>query len=145
MATAQKSKTKPTEAAPTTATVYPLGLKVRIVPNEQRTEMPWPDHLPVPQIGTFEWKSQGDGTFKPVIRLQPVWVKMHANVTQDLGINITYHSLRRLMTGGFIRQRQITPGQFAFDLQSFFQHCAKVEADPEFWTGENLKRYMEAI
>lgn len=125
-------------------TVYPAGMKVKIVPNE--ICQPWPQHLPLPeQIGVFEWVPRGDGTYEPKIRLHSKMIRMRATITDELGLGITYNSLRRLMTAGFVKSRQITPGQYAFDLQSYYQHVAKVAADPEFWTGQNLRRYMEAI
>ncbi len=97
------------------------------------------------RIGVFEWKDQGDGTFKPTIRLHPKMFRMRAAITEELGLGITYESLRRLMTAGFVKSLQVTPGQYAFDLSSFFQHCQNVRANPEFWSGANLRKYMEAI
>ncbi|GEM_PF-5040509 len=124
-------------------TVYPVGIKVKVAPDDQLTL--WPDHLPVPEIGVFEWVAQGDGNYKPMIRLHPKLVRMGESTIKELGLGVSYNSLRRLMTGGFVRYVQVTPGNYAVDLQSFYQHIAKVKADPDFWTGKNLKKYMEAI
>lgn len=133
-----------TLADPNTVTVYPAGLKIRISPDAELT--PWPDHLPVPgRIGVFEWQETAPGNYQPKIRTHPKMIRMRATITEELGLGITYNSLRRLMTAGFVKWHQVTPGQYAFDLQSFYQHLAAVAADPEFWRGKNLRRYMEAI
>lgn len=124
-------------------TVYPTGIKIRISPDE--TVADWPDHIPVPsRIGVFEWSAQADGAYKPKIRLQNKMVKMSLDVPEELGLGCSYKTLRRLMIAGFVASEQVSPGQYAFDLQSFYQHRAKVRADPEFWTGANLRRFMEA-
>jgi hypothetical protein len=97
------------------------------------------------RTGVFEFQEQADGTYRPVIRLHSTWVRMRTDISEELGLGIPYTSLRRLMTAGFIESRQLTPGQYCFSLQSFYRHCAAVKADPDFWTGKNLRRYMEAI
>jgi hypothetical protein len=133
--------------APREVTIYPTGIKQKVTPDTSGC-VPWPDHLPVPtMIGVFEMQPQPDGTFKPMLRLHTTWVRMKANITEELGLGITYASLRRLMLAGFVRSKQVTPGQYSFCLQSYNQHLARVKADPEFWSprGPNLKRYMEAI
>lgn len=123
-------------------TVYPHGIKVRVTPTEQ---IPWPDHLPVQEIGVFEWTPQGDGSYRPMIHLHPKLVRMGDTMIRELGLGVSYNSMRRLMTAGFVRYVQVTPGNYSIDLQSFFQHLSRVKSDPEFWTGKNLQKYMESI
>jgi hypothetical protein len=125
--------------------VYPTGVRLQVAPGADGLA-PWPDHIPVPaMIGVFEMSQQPDGSFRPMIRLHTTWVRMKTNICEELGLGVTYTSLRRLMAAGFVKSKQTTPGQYSFCLQSFHQHCAKVQADPEFWSGENLRRYMEAL
>ena len=129
---------------PELTTVYPAGVKIRIAPGEQLVD--WPAHLPVPgRIGVFEWIETAPGNYQPKIRTHSKMIRMRATITEEMGLGITYNSLRRLMTAGFVKWHQVTPGQYAFDLQSYYQHVAKVAADPEFWSGTNLRKYMEAI
>ncbi len=124
--------------------VYPPGIKVTVTPDAPT--VPWPEHIPLPaKLGVFEWAPQADGSYRPVIRLHDKMVRLKANITEELGLGISYDSLRRLMRAGFVKSEQRTPGQYAFCLQSYFQHVAAVRADPEFWSGKNLRRYMEAI
>ena len=122
--------------------ILPIGVKVKVTPGEE--VYPWPNHLPVPRLGVFEWEPDPDGRYRAVFRTQSIWVRMREKVTEEYGLGITYQSLRRLMIAGFVESRQLTPGQFALNLQSFYKHCEKAR-DPEFWTGANLKRYMEAL
>jgi hypothetical protein len=126
--------------------IYPLGVKVRVKAAPDEDAVPWPEHLPIPTtVGVFEMAPERDGRFVPMLRLHATLVKMTSNITEQLGLGITYISLRRLMLAGFVRSVQITPRQYAFDLQSYYQHLNHVAQDPEFWTGKNLKRYKEAI
>ena len=124
--------------------LFPIGVKMRVAPDQEFA--PWPSHLPVPRVGMMEWVPQADGSYRPMIHCHPVWVRMTEHITEDLGLGINYQALRRLMRAGFVRERRIAPGQYSFDLQSYFKHCAAVQADPYFWENErNLKRYMEAL
>lgn len=127
---------------PEKVTVYPTGVKVEVVPGKN-ARVPWPDHLPVPKLGIFEWTEEEGGVYRPVIKLQPVWVRSTEDAPKTYGLGISYSGLRRLMIAGFVERRQITPGQWSFNLQSFYQHIAQVKADENFWTGKNLRRYLE--
>ena len=133
--------------APTnTITVYPNGVRIQVTPGDQLTF--WPEQIPLPShatVGVFEWVRNAQGSYDPMVRIHPKMIRCGEAAITDLGLGIGYYSLRRLCRGGFVRWQQITPGQYAFDLQSYYQHLAKVQADPEFWTGKNLKKYMEAI
>lgn len=127
-------------------TIYPAGLKLRVSPEEPLA--PWPAHVPIPNsIGVFEWIADpaNPTAFKPMIRVQSSMVRMRMGITEELGLGLSYNSLRRLMLAGFVRSIQVTPGQNAFCLQSYYKHVAAVAADAEFWTGHNLKRYMETL
>ena len=123
--------------------LFPQGVKVQVAPDGEFH--PWPEHLPVPRVGTMEWVQQPDGSYRPMIHTHPVWIRMKEDITEELGLGLSYFSLRRLMRAGFVRSKQVTPGQYAFDLQSFFRHCAAVQADPEFWDQKRIKRFMDAI
>jgi hypothetical protein len=126
------------------AVTYPGGFKVEVAPGEEVA--PWPVHLPMPvRIGVFEMIEEADGRFRPVMRLHSTWVRMTMDVTERLGLGTTYASLRRLIVAGFVKGRQLTPNSHSFCIQSFFQHVERVRADPEFWTGENLRRYQQAL
>ena len=130
----------------TQVTVYPVGVRIQVTPDELSKEhLDYPDHLPVPKIGVFEWVPRSGGGFDPKIKLQPQWIRLYDIQTGKINLGISYGSMRRLTIAGFVRFRQTTPGKIDFDLQSYMQHCAAVESDPEFWTGKNLRRYMEAI
>ena len=126
------------------ASVHPTGEHVCVAPGEAL--VPWPLPLPVSELcGVFEWLEIGGGNYQPKLRLHPRMIRMRANIGDELGLGVSYNALRRLMTAGFVRSLQITPGQYAFDLHSYRQHCDKVAADPEFWSGVNRRKYMEAI
>lgn len=127
-----------------TVSIHPTGEKIRVAPGEPLVA--WPAELPVSELcGIFEWVEIGGGNWQPKLRLHPRMIRMRATIGDVLGLGVPYNALRRLMTAGFVRSLQITPGQYAFDLQSYRQHCDKVAADPEFWKGANLRKYMEAI
>lgn len=128
------------------ATVYPAGVKIRVAPEGDR--VPWPSHLPLPnRVGVCEMVEGADGRYSATLRLHSTMIRMKANITEELGLGITYASLRRLMTAGFVKSEQVTPGQYSFCLASYFRHLSAVHADPEFWAikGKNYRRYMEAI
>lgn len=127
-------------------TVYPMGVKLQVTPDELVKEhLDWPEHLPIPKIGVFEWVQREGGGFDPKIKLQPKWVRLYDVMTGKISLGLSYASMRRLIIAGFVKSRQTTPGKIDFDLQSYMQHCSAVESDPEYWTGKNLRRYMEGI
>lgn len=131
--------------APEQLVLFPLGVRIKMGPGETRAE--WPAHLPPPRVAMTVLEQQPDGSLRPIIRAENRWVKMREDITEELGMGIGYNTLRRLMTAGFVRWCQPSPGQYSFDLQSWYEHLSNVRRDPDFWAekGKNRARYDAAL
>ncbi len=136
-------------ALPTTAAQ--LATAVRILPRNQtialapgigtRKVVDAPREL-IPCVGVCDWQPAGDGTYKPVIRLheQNIRVSIAARV-----LDVDYFVLRRLITAGFVEGHQPTPSCYLLNLHSYFDHLARVQADPEFWNELRRAQYSAAL
>ena len=84
-----------------------------------------------------------DGTFG----IRPVkggrHVRMSDRTARLLGLN-RRETLVRLGIAGFIEVSHPSPGVVMLNLDSWFEHLAKTQEDPDFWEegGENWRAYM---
>jgi hypothetical protein len=128
-------------------TVYPPGVRIQIAPDDVfRSHIEWPDHVPFPMVGIFDWVERQGGGWEPKIKPMGIWVPLADVFNKTINLGLKYQSLRRLINAGFVKSRQLTPGRIEFNFQSFLHHCNAVQSDSEFWRDKkNLRRYMEAI
>ncbi|WP_043588970.1 hypothetical protein [Geminisphaera colitermitum] len=78
----------------------------------------------------------GGGLYRQVTRLMPAWLPFNEETLRKVGISISKSTLHRLGRANLIRVRQTSPSCYEFHYDSWLQHCAAVEADPEFWEKE---------
>lgn len=127
------------------------GVGVQVAPDKRITLH---DTEPLERLCVAELIPIGGGTYRVVPRLATTWVRFSRDRLLKLGIELSENTMQRLGRAGFIRIRQPSPSSYEFDFQSWLNHCAQVEADPEFWekkvnTGAgirtNRQRYLEAL
>lgn len=130
-------------ASKTTTYFPPVGppRQVRIAPNHKVADLP---HEDVPTIAFGDWLPQGDGTYRPVMRIHAQQVRLSPDTHRTLGLGIAYNTLKRLIRAGFISGARITPSCYVFNLQSYYDHIERCK-DIEFWTPERIKTYMNHI
>jgi hypothetical protein len=110
----------------------PGPLTVEIAPGQFIAECP---AALAPRIGLVDWQPAGDGTFRPVVRLHAKRLRLTVKLPAQLGLGVSYQTLKQLIRAGFVDGTRIAPGNYEFDLQSYFDHRSGAK-DPEFWTTE---------
>lgn len=70
-------------------------------------------------------------------------VRCGRDLPRDLGLDLDYKTLLRLIKGDFIAAAQPTPRNFLLDLTSLHRFLHDVR-DPLFWTPDRKRRYQEA-
>lgn len=121
--------------------VMPPGEAIRVTPDAVTRRVADLPAKMIPRVGVTDWQPAGDGTYRPIVRIHEAMVRVTdaARVT-----GLPYLALRRLITAGFVRGDQPTPGNVLIDLHSYYDHV-QATRDPEFWTAERRQRYSEAI
>lgn len=108
--------------------------------------VPLPDGVEWSRVAIVDWIPQGDNTYRPVARIHERWIRVSKENVRQLGLGLSVTTIYRLIRGGFIRGRQVSPGQWQVDLLSYELHARAVEDDPEFWDDpERRQRYRESI
>lgn len=99
-----------------------------------------------------EWKRNADGTFTAV----PYTDRM-ARLDKDLLILLglynddhghgSFNTMYRLHRAGFIEMVKAAPRMYLLNLDSWFNHLARVAEDPDFWAegNGNIEAYREAM
>ena len=100
-------------------------------------------HVDVPETGVGMFFPDGKGRyeFSPV---QERMVKMTEDLLERLGMKNRKQTMLRLSRAGFIEIVKPGPGIHLLNLDSWFNHLARVAEDPEeFWdrAGANFKHY----
>lgn len=98
-----------------------------------------------PRVGIADWIAVGDGSYKPVVRIHAKMIRLTEDLPDKLGLGIGYQTMLRLMRAGFVEYEQPAPRTYLVNLQSYYDHVRRCKEDPEFWGGERLKRYLQAI
>jgi hypothetical protein len=114
------------------------GDTVEIAPG-QETDVSVPRSA-VPQYGFVKLMRQGDGSYLPVLKTWSETIRLRESTPTDLGLDISYMTLKRLIVAGFIRGRLIAPDTCLLDLASLYEHIERCQ-DFEFWTEENRAEY----
>ncbi|WP_043586343.1 hypothetical protein [Geminisphaera colitermitum] len=124
------------------------GVTIEVVPGRKYVPLP-PDA--VPPIAVREIVSAGDGTWRWVAHVCPVWFPIRHKTLTKLGISVSIQNMRRLCAAGFIEFRQITPGHYNFNYMDYLKH-EEATASPGFWArtepGQvltNRQRYSAVI
>ncbi len=84
-------------------------------------------------------------TYRAVARVHEAQIRLTPEVLVKLGLGIRHKTLIRLIKAGFVAGERIAPTSYLFDLESYFSHRDRCRANADFWTGENLKRFRDAI
>lgn len=113
---------------------------IRIAPDAKPTE-----NLAerVPTIGVVRLARDPKGRLIPMLRTWKPEVRLTKDLPAQLGIEIDYRTLCRLISAGFIRARRPAPRLTLVSIESLIEHLDLCR-DPEFWEGENLERYQLA-
>jgi hypothetical protein len=115
---------------------------VEVAPGKSVVDAPAAE---VRRIGVCDLVPQGDGTYKPVLRIHAQEVKLSPHTLRELGIGISIETMRRLIRAGFVQGARSAPNAYFFTLQSYFDHVERVRAaasvGDDFWTTENLTLY----
>lgn len=114
------------------------GETVEIAPgNETEVSIP---RSSVPRYGFVQLMRQSDGTYIPILKTWSETIRLRESTPTDLGLDISYMTLKRLIVAGFIRGRLIAPDTCLLDLASLYEHIEGCR-DFEFWTEENRANY----
>lgn len=121
--------------------ILPDNEIVMVTPTERARRVAAAPAKLIPQVGVFDWQPAGDGTYRPVVRMHELFMRMpqFAKI-----VDIDYCALRRLVTAGFVEGRVITPGTIQVSVHSFFAHVEACK-DREFWTDERRAKYASAL
>jgi hypothetical protein len=98
----------------------------------------------VPRYGVVQLMRQTDGTYIPVLKTWSETVRLTCNLPHELGLDISYNTLTRLVIAGFISGQRIAPETTLIDLESLVAHMEACR-DPEFWNAKRIEQYRQAL
>jgi hypothetical protein len=141
--TAQKSNGNGTHVPlfPHSAGKNAKTVTIEVAPGRRVVDLP---RELVRRVAIAEWIPQGDGTYKPVARVHDEEIPLTDDLPQRLGLGVSHDTLKRLIKAGFVRGCRVAPNRHIFYLQSYYDHVERVREDPDFWTRERLRDYMQA-
>lgn len=100
------------------------------------------DGAAMPDVVLCRMVRGADGAYVPKPFAEKL-VKVDAGLLKMLGLS--YPTMRRLGFAGFIEVIKPSPSRMLINLDSYYNHLARVAEDPEFWDRpENLKAYAQA-
>ncbi len=77
------------------------------------------------------------------------WERLTPPNVARLKLGVDYLNLRRLCIAGFVATRRPVPRSTSFSVQSYFDHCDRIDeavaAGQEFWTGQRLEALRDAL
>lgn len=117
--------------------VINMGVEVEATPGKTVVEMP---SSKLSSVGVCKFISLGDNLFKAQVVRCPSWVRLTEMAPAQLGLGIEYNSLKRLIIAGFVLGQKVTPRNWQFSLESYYEHVERVHNDPEFWDPDNPAR-----
>jgi hypothetical protein len=98
----------------------------------------------VPRYGFVRMTPQPDGTYRAVLVHSAGFVRLGHDLPERLGITgMSFRTLLRLISGGFVACSRPAPRTYLVDLQSLANHL-QASTDPEFWTDERKRRFTLA-
>jgi hypothetical protein len=124
------------------AKLVPSGTTVQLAPG-QESRIPVPREA-VPRYGMVQLMRQTDGTYLPVLKTWSETVRLTCSLPNDLGLDVSYNTLVRLVTAGFVQGTRIAPETTLIDLESLVAHMEACR-DPEYWTPARVQKYREAL
>lgn len=99
----------------------------------------------VPRYGIVRMMRQADGTYLPILRQHSQYVRMCAELPEQLGLkDLPVRTLYRIINAGFVEISRPAPNVILVDLVSLADHIHAAR-DPEFWTPMRRKQYQDAI
>lgn len=114
------------------------GDLVELAPG-QETEVPIPREA-VPRYGMVQLMRQSDGTYIPILKTWSETIRLRESTPHDLGLDVSYMTLKRLIVAGFIKGRLIAPDTCLVDLASLYEHVENC-SDFDFWNEERRAEY----
>ncbi|MDD3885374.1 MAG: hypothetical protein PHI35_00700 [Victivallaceae bacterium] len=125
---------------PARVKVFGTGETIEVAPGVTTAPLPV---VTVPRVAVARLQPVGGGDYRPVVKVLGVWARLTLHLPQELGLKISYSVLRRLALAQFVESRQPSPCCFEINLESLEKHLEAC-TDPEFWTPEKRRRYIEA-
>ena len=121
--------------------LLPAGAEIRVSPDALTRRVADLPAEHIPRIGVADWQPAGDGTYRPIVRIHECFVRV---TDAERVSGIPYLTLRRLISAGFCKGSQPSPGNVLIDLHSYFDHVDACK-DPEFWTPARREKYRQAL
>ena len=129
----------------------PVGTKITMVNSGDVIEVSpgkfTADQVPRAEIARFGFITLmrlPDGNYMPVVKTWGQTLRLTEDLCRNLGLDVSYDTIRRLINGKFLRVRRVAPNSILLELESLYDHLEAVR-DPEFWTPERIKRYREPV
>lgn len=97
----------------------------------------------VPRFGIVQLMRQSDGTYVPILKSWSNTVRLKLDTMNNLGLDVSYKTTRRLIIAGFVKGSLIAPETFLLDVESLYEHL-QATRDPEFWTEARKAQYRAA-
>lgn len=97
----------------------------------------------IPALGIFDWQSNGDGTFTPVIRVKEAWLRV--SEAEKLPLGVSAEVMFKLVKGGFVIGSAPAPHSTIISITSLLEHIETCAEDPDFWTPERRRLYAEGM
>lgn len=97
----------------------------------------------IPALGIFDWQSNGDGSFSPMIRVKEAWLRV--SEAEKLPLGVSAEVMFKLIKGGFVIGAQPAPHSTIINIPSLLEHLETTAENPDFWTSENRRRYAEGM
>lgn len=102
-----------------------------------------PSQLQAPRLGVVHWEPAGDGLFRPLLETHPAIVALTDWDERLYGCS--QFIIKCLVEAGFVEGERLSPRGLTINLESFFQHRAKMRENPWFWSdSDNLRSYTRA-
>ena len=118
---------------------------IEVRPGERVAPLP---ESAIPRLAIATWTPAGDGTFRPVAKVEGRAIRLTPEVVASLKLPVSYTTIKRLIVAGFVAGGKVTPSSWVFDPESYIQHQNNVFDDEEFWDeghpDKNLERWKEA-
>ena len=115
-------------------------LSIEVRPGAKTVPLP---RAAVPRVAVGKMVPQGEGTYKFVAVVHGRYARITPDVLNELNIDVSPETIKRLVIAGFIEGGKLTPGMWSFDVQSYMDHLEAVYDDPEFWDETNLDQNLQ--
>lgn len=126
-----------------TETTFPRPVfKLQVAPGVIGTRLP-ADVRKIPALGIFDWSSNGNGTFTPVVRVKEAWLRV--SEAEKLPLGVSAEVMFKLIKGGFVIGSAPAPHSTIINISDLLRHIEECAEDPEYWTKERRDRYAHGM